>query len=316
MHEIEQILHVLDLGVVILDRSYHVLEWNHWMQIHSDIKKENIVGSSVFNFFPDMNYPAFTRACRSVFTFGNILVFSQKLHNYLFPFKVKGIRSRNYTYMQQSCTLSPIRESGTGDVDRLLITIQDVTERAVLEHELRNLTLRDELTGIYNRRHFDTRMREEVSRHKRYGHPMSLILFDLDFFKEVNDCYGHQAGDVVLKKVADLGMSGIRGGDIFTRYGGEEFACILPDTALPGARIVAERLLQSVAETEYQYRDYIMRTTISLGISELDPNKDSIESLIRRTDEALYEAKRSGRNCIIEYRYEKKDEGSPVESDS
>ena len=109
----------------------------------------------------------------------------------------------------------------------------------------------DSLTGINNRRGFDQRLREEADRHRRYGHPLSLIMFDIDHFKNVNDTYGHQCGDYVLQTIAELVGKSIRCGDVLARYGGEEFCCILPETPLDAALVTAERFRAMIADYSF-----------------------------------------------------------------
>ena len=174
----KQIIDAVNQGIVILSRDYKVLEWNRWMEIHSGIKYSHIVNSSVFNHYPNLSNPGFTRNCKSVFNFGNYVFFSQKLHHFLFPFKAIGSSSTRGEMMQQSCTMVPLREDD-GSVNKLLITVQDVTENVLLEQELRSMSQQDSLTGLYNRRYFDNRLEEEFSRCSRNEHDLCLIIFDI-----------------------------------------------------------------------------------------------------------------------------------------
>jgi diguanylate cyclase (GGDEF)-like protein len=178
--------------------------------------------------------------------------------------------------------------------------------------ELERLSVTDGLTGLFNRRFFQERLDEEFRRAQRYSDPVSLIMIDIDHFKRVNDRYGHQAGDVVLKGTADLLRETIRDPDISARFGGEEFAVILPKTHLSGALTVAERIWRGMGQKVYQVSGSIhgppgegageLRVTASLGIS-FYPSKDvtSSELLVRYADEALYKAKHEGRNTICLY---------------
>ena len=157
----------------------------------------------------------------------------------------------------------------------------------------------DGLTRIYNRQHFDTKMKEEVRRHLRYGQAMSLILMDLDHFKSINDSNGHQAGDQVLKEVARLIQETVRTSDIAARYGGEEFALLLPNTPPGHAWMLAERLRRRIAQNSLGVCRQAVRVTASFGVAALDvhaaiPDQD----LIARADSALYSAKALGRNQV------------------
>jgi len=161
----------------------------------------------------------------------------------------------------------------------------------------------DGLTGIANRRRFDEYCEAEWNRCRRHGHPMSLVMIDIDFFKPYNDRYGHAEGDRVLKSVAGaLSRATPRPGDLATRYGGEEFACVLPETDLNGARHVADRILRGVHDlaiphTASEAADHV---TVSLGIACDVPRLDGDPgALIRAADQALYKAKEQGRNRVV-----------------
>jgi diguanylate cyclase (GGDEF)-like protein len=297
----KQIINIINIGIVIIDSTYRVLEWNRWMEIQSGIKKENIINSSIFNHYPLLSSTSFTRGCKAVLKFGNIVFLSQKLHNYLFPFKTTGSHSNNFEFMQQSCSMAPVREDD-GTIAGILITVQDVTETVFMEKSLKKMNLLDSLTGIYNRRHMDKRLMEEFIRHKRYGRSMSIIMIDIDHFKNINDSFGHQFGDKVLKIVSGICSSKMRGGDIMSRYGGEEFCSILPETDIRGAQSLAERLREKVAETPIAYNDEIsVNVTISLGLAELNEKTKTTEDLIRNADTALYQSKQNGRNMASVY---------------
>jgi diguanylate cyclase (GGDEF)-like protein len=183
---------------------------------------------------------------------------------------------------------------------------------------LEEQSVTDGLTGLKNRRFFDERLPEEFRRAQRYSDPVSLMMIDLDHFKLVNDRYGHQMGDVVLRDAATVIRASVRDPDICARYGGEEFAVILPKTHLGGALTVAERVWRGLKDKVYrqevpavgQAAVAEVRVTASLGLAFF-PSKDilSAELLVKFADEALYQAKRAGRNniCLYQaqnYRYE------------
>jgi diguanylate cyclase (GGDEF)-like protein len=186
------------------------------------------------------------------------------------------------------------------------------------QHKLEEQSITDGLTGLKNRRLFDERLQEEFRRAQRYADPVSLIMVDLDHFKQVNDRFGHQAGDMVLREAAACIRASIRDPDICARYGGEEFAVILPKTHLAGALAVAERIWRELGAKIYSQplqqggvvKQVPIRVTASIGLAFF-PSKDitSAELLLKYTDEALYQAKHSGRNTIClyqaqNYRYE------------
>jgi diguanylate cyclase (GGDEF)-like protein len=185
-------------------------------------------------------------------------------------------------------------------------SLQDALRRAQKELEERSIT--DGLTGLKNRRFFDERIVEEYRRAQRYADPVSLIMLDLDHFKQVNDRHGHPVGDLVLREAARLLRSSIRDPDICARYGGEEFAVILPKTHLAGALVVAERIWRELAAKIYAVPadapggPLELHVTASIGLAVYpSPDITSAELLLKYADEALYEAKRAGRDTICLY---------------
>jgi diguanylate cyclase (GGDEF)-like protein len=199
--------------------------------------------------------------------------------------------------MQQSCTVGPLRDENNR-ISYIYITVQDVTEIAAYEQKLINLNTRDGLTGIFNRRYLETKLEEEFDRHIRYNRPLSLIMLDIDHFKKVNDTYGHQAGDHILRSLASLIDERIRTVDVVARYGGEEFCCLLPETTAESALALAEFLRMGVEAEIFHFKDKSIKITISQGVSDLSDGMDSAEMLLKRADDGLYEAKRRGRNKV------------------
>ncbi|MEN6625178.1 MAG: GGDEF domain-containing protein [Candidatus Sumerlaeia bacterium] len=165
------------------------------------------------------------------------------------------------------------------------------------DQQLFHLASNDALTGLRNRGVLNMELEKEFDRARRYGRSLSLVMFDIDHFKNFNDTYGHQMGDAVLQEIGRLVKANIRFNDLGARYGGEEFAIILPETAIDGALIQAERLRQSVANFIIPTEGTSINITISLGIAQLETGINSVEDLIRAADKALYQAKNEGRNC-------------------
>jgi len=163
---------------------------------------------------------------------------------------------------------------------------------------LYNLAISDGLTRLYIQRYFQQRLGEEMARSRRYNSPLSLLMLDIDGFKRINDTYGHQSGDEVLRNIARVIRTNIRETDIPARYGGEEFAIILPGTNLAGAQSLAEHLRQAVAEYPFMVGEKNEKITISIGVAEWD-KKCAQSEFIRSSDEALYQAKRRGKNCVV-----------------
>ena len=292
------LFNALNLGIIILDSTYKIQFWNDWMSIHSNRKAEEMLDQNIFDAFPNLNKPVFLRSFKSVFTFGNFYFFSQKLHGYLFPIPNVSSFQSSFDRMQQSCTVCPMREGDGPQVTHICITVQDVTEMAEYEKMLVEINHRDHLTGTYNRRFLNSRLREEFERHRRYKRSMSLMMIDIDHFKSVNDTYGHLCGDFILKSVSDTIQAALRRVDILARYGGEEFCCILPETSFENSLLVAERIRSHVEAASYEYEGQTIKVTVSIGIPKSAELHDSHESLLKNTDIALYEAKVSGRNRV------------------
>ncbi len=159
-----------------------------------------------------------------------------------------------------------------------------------------NLAETDDLTGIWNKRYFRRQLPQEVERSRVYALPLTLMIFDVDDFKNINDSFGHTVGDVVLSELCGAVRESLRPPDVFARFGGDEFALILPHTDLAGACAVAERIMEKVRlMTIPADEEGFIKCSVSIGISDYTPD-DTAQDLVRRADEKLYEAKRSGKN--------------------
>lgn len=179
------------------------------------------------------------------------------------------------------------------------LTVRDIAERKAHERELRRGANRDRLTGVATRGHVEQLAETELFRVSRYGRPLSLLLFDVDHFKKVNDTHGHPAGDQVLREVARRCQSLVRASDLIGRWGGEEFLVMTPETALDGGSTLGERLRRAVADTPVILdTDERIQVTISVGIAEYVVADADLASLLSRADMALYRAKANGRNRV------------------
>lgn len=185
-----------------------------------------------------------------------------------------------------------------------LETTAEIQRITKLEYE----TVTDHLIGVYNRRYLDRKITEEISRSRRYGTPLSMMLLDIDHFKAVNDQYGHQIGDEVLKGLGKLLIEKVRDTDIIARYGGEEIAILLPQTAGSDAVDLAERLRQAIektimvpAEANDQNKDIAI--TVSIGVTEFASQVTENRVFVQQSDEALYQAKHEGRNRVIAFQH-------------
>ena len=190
-------------------------------------------------------------------------------------------------------------QQANGKIYAILGMSTDITERKRLEDELLRLATTDELTNLYNRRHFLSLAEQTLSRSRRYNEPLALLMCDIDFFKHINDTFGHAVGDQVLQQVADIIRSTLRDTDIAGRIGGEEFAIMLVQTNLNNAQEVAERLRQKIEESHIHLEDgQLVPLTISIGVSIPVYPLETLATLLQHADQGLYQAKRSGRNKV------------------
>lgn len=182
-----------------------------------------------------------------------------------------------------------------GETEGVVVIFRDISDQLALEAGLEHAANHDRLTGAFNRHFFDRLVEKECARSARQGEPLSLLILDIDHFKRINDDHGHLAGDEVLRQLVQHITARIREADVLTRWGGEEFALLLPDTSLEGARTVAESLRASVAAETFG--SGLPRLTVSAGGTRFDPD-ESPKAAFRRADQALYQAKQSGRNRV------------------
>jgi diguanylate cyclase (GGDEF)-like protein len=191
------------------------------------------------------------------------------------------------------CHLAALPDGG-----RMLI-YSDVTDLVRNAEELERLATTDGMTGIYNRRHFLTLADREWSRARRYGRPISFLMIDIDYFKSVNDTFGHLVGDRMIVHLANVARECKRDSDLLARLGGEEFAFLLPETDLDQARIMAERLHAEVASTPLMDALQPIPATVSIGVASATDSMSDLSHLMKAADQALYDAKRGGRNRVI-----------------
>ncbi len=203
------------------------------------------------------------------------------------------VRSDGYDYISE-----PVNGA------ELMIRVANMLKIKELKEKINLVSSTDELTGLYNRACLHQRLSEELARSKRYNLPLSCILFDIDFFKTVNDMYGYDWGDVLLKQVTEVLKRRIRKEDILTRYGDEEFILVLPNTSESNCKIFAERLRKDIEEMEFipEGEEEKHPITVSAGISSypfLSETDEDANSLIRYSEHALYSAKQRGKNQVV-----------------
>ena len=180
----------------------------------------------------------------------------------------------------------------------VMVAINDISERKMMEEELQRLATTDTLTGILNRRQFIILAEQGVERSRRYGRTLALLLYDIDHFKQVNDTFGHQAGDIVLRELAKLVHEQLRRNDIEGRVGGEEFAVLLPETTISEAVVLAERIRGIIENFAINIGETSLHITASFGVTAVKETDVALDSIYKRADSALYEAKNAGRNRV------------------
>ena len=215
-------------------------------------------------------------------------------------YRIRDLGATNRTRVNEQ----PVTETALADGDHvtlgecILKFISHSSVEARYHEEVYQLATHDALTELCNRRHFIELVDKEIARAQRHGRPLVMCIIDVDLFKPVNDQYGHIAGDGVLRQLAAVVRSFVRGEDVAARIGGEEFAVLLPESDVPASRAFADRLREAVAESVFVLAGQPQRITISLGIAALDPARPERSALMQAADGALYRAKEEGRNRV------------------
>ena len=278
------------------------MRFNRFMQVHSKIVADNIIGQNITEVFPHLNDEWFTRRVRSVFELGIPVYTTFQQRKSLFDFALRLPIHHANSEMYQNTTFVPLRSS-TDVVEKLAIIIYDETPMAISQGKLEEakdellvLSRTDKLTGLNNRGYWEERLKEEFLRNSRSSETVSLVIFDIDHFKRINDTFGHTVGDDAIRFIAKALLEQAREVDICGRYGGEEFTVILPNTNIQGAKVFCERFRELVAANVVHSGGHDISFTISLGICQLDQSIDSAHKWLINADAALYKAKEGGRN--------------------
>ncbi len=223
------------------------------------------------------------------------------IHQGLEQKKPVRVTIKNYSKIGEEYWLDlsilPLKNS-LGVVTHFVAIERDVTEQKKIEQQLQILSRTDPLTGLLNRRAFDEILIIELSRFKRSHETYSLLMIDIDYFKKINDEYGHAVGDIAIQTIAQTCESNLRLHDKLARWGGEEFCILLPNTDKEAAFIVAEKLRETVSDVSIIESDQKIAVTISIGLSQVEKSDMDHSAIIKRADDNLYKAKKSGRNCV------------------
>ena len=285
----------LDCGVIVLDSKGCIIFFNNWLELASGIAAESLIGQLLVERFPNLDNSLFNRNFRSVLSFGNTAFFSNLANPWLIPLPVAPNITKVFDHMQQTGQMGPLRENG--EIRYVYMLIRDITETVSHVQQLTRMAMHDTLTGCWNRRWFDHWLNEETERASRYQRQLSLIMFDLDNFKQINDSHGHAIGDQMLAEVARVCATLIRTTDTLARLGGDEFCALLPETDLEAAIALAERLCTGVSELNITDGPLGFKITVSLGVAGFRPDL-APESFLQLADKALYRAKKAGRNQV------------------
>ena len=213
------------------------------------------------------------------------------------PFELVALNKQNEKLiLEVRATETPLQGKQVG-----VFIIRDITKRKQAEERLHMLATTDPLTKACNRRHFQELAEDELRKSQRFDHPLTLMLLDIDFFKDINDSYGHTVGDEVIQAIMPVCQDQLRDVDIIGRFGGDEFSIIMPETNSEGATLVAERLRASLADIAIFHENQIINISVSIGIASLDRETIHYTELVKQADKALYKAKAKGRNCCVVY---------------
>jgi diguanylate cyclase (GGDEF)-like protein/PAS domain S-box-containing protein len=304
IHWLIDALQNVDIGLTVLDRNYSIQLWNGFMENHSGLRPADVQDRNFLDTFSEVDEAWLKRKIDSVFLLKAPQSSTWEQRPYLLKFKPYRPVTGKAKWMYQNTTIFPLISSD-GSVNHVCIIIYDVTDIATgklgleqANEQLARLSQKDGLTGLYNRATWETLLKSELLRSRRTGQPCSLVMLDIDHFKNINDTYGHQAGDEAIRALANMVEDQKRETDIAGRYGGEEFVVTLIDTSAENAQIFAERLRQKIEKNIIQWEDQKISYTVSLGISELTSKTESHESWIHSADKALYFSKENGRNRV------------------
>lgn len=309
-------LNNIPLGAFILRDDLSIVFWNTCMELWTGTPRVSMIGGKITGIYPHLANAKYQGRLEGVFISKTPAVFSSLLHKYFIP-----ILQKNGEFRSQLTTITPVLNKHGKTL--ALVTIQDVTElndrlrayrdmrdRAIkevgerkrLEDRLRYDAAHDLLTNLLNHNNFVDALDSATSLARRHSYPLSVCLWDLDYFKRVNDTYGHQVGDIVLVRFSEIIKSVIRHEDFAGRYGGEEFGVILQHTDIHGAVHCMERILEKFRSTIFTSMDGVeFQVTATCGVVEINANLNDPPKLLRAADIAMYSGKKSGRNRVVVY---------------
>jgi len=301
----------LQLGLLVLDAQCQVVFVNDWLLVHAGLTRDAVLSRHLLEVFPQLKNTSFERALKQAVASGYPTLLSQTLNPAPFPLFLSTRQRGQDKVLRQSIRIVPagFKASGLMDQRYIFIQINDVTQSVIRERllkaqsgRLKGLSEIDVLTGLGNRRRLDAVLPQAIRTAHKSAQPLSLIMFDIDYFKQFNDIYGHLAGDEGLRQVAQaLNEVFRRPQDLVARFGGEEMVAVLPETDGQAALALAQQALQRVREKCIDHRGSKIATvlTLSAGVALCDPASAlTTIDLLKAADQALYLAKSLGRNQV------------------
>lgn len=308
LHWLMDMLQTVDVGLVVVNTDYQIQLWNGFMENHSGLMPRQVRDRVLFDLFPEIDEDWLRRKCDPVVLLKNRAFTIWEQRPYIFRFKNYRSITGNADYMYQNSTISPLTDS-RGQVSHLCFIIYDVTDAAVskielqsMNGQLKQLSTTDYLTQMRNRGSWEESLKLEFNRLQRYPqHTSTLIMCDIDHFKRINDTYGHAAGDLVIKTVAEIIRRSLRSTDLPGRYGGEEFAILLLDTTVDQANYLAERIRRKIEQSEVVYQEHRIQFTMSFGLAERSMSMQDYLMWLDASDKALYTSKAEGRNKVTRH---------------
>jgi diguanylate cyclase (GGDEF)-like protein/PAS domain S-box-containing protein len=275
-------------GVISINKEQQIQMINQAAKDMFGVGDETILDSNIENLIPQRFRPKHAEYINS---FSHSPVMSRPMQE---RGVILGLRKDGSEFPAE-ITISKIKVENDTEMTAV---IRDISERSRLMEELQHLSTSDPLTDIYNRRYVEKHLRLELKRCDRFHTTLSIIMFDLDYFKTINDNYGHEKGDQVLLKTVEVTQNIIRDIDIFSRWGGEEFIIVLPETDLKSAEKLAERLRIGISKVSFDWLNQEQQITASFGLAESNGPDSEYDNLLRQVDKAMYAAKNNGRNQV------------------
>jgi diguanylate cyclase (GGDEF)-like protein/PAS domain S-box-containing protein len=288
-------------GVLVLDEQARIVDINPAMQSIIDKEPDSLIGQNVSVVLKLWTQNT-EQLLNGIETRTELRISKKPLPSRYLDLRISPLYDDNQKANGRLMVLRDVtdRKEVEKDLRRAMDRLQtQLIEIGTLQSQLREQAIRDALTNLFNRRYLEETLERELARAKRESYPLCVIMMDLDYFKDVNDTYGHEAGDVVLKTLAETVTKQSRHGDFVCRYGGEEFVLVMPNIGIEKAEERARKLHQMIDDLNIPYGRFNLNTTISMGIAWYPAHGETKEALLRAADMAMYVAKNTGRNRVI-----------------